>query len=142
MFNPSLTDVRMFFFNVWDKSVNGVMLEGLEKIAYSVILEHNEYHKILKNKDKYLTFHWSPEGGETNPFLHLSMHMSIVEQLSIDQPRGISDLYKQLCVKIGSEHEAQHEVMECLAEMIWQAQYTKNQPDASVYLECLRAKLI
>ncbi len=142
MFNPNLTDVRMFFFNVWDKSVNGVALEGLEKIAYSIILEHSEYHKILKNKDKYLTFHWPPEAGETNPFLHLSMHMSIMEQLSIDQPRGICDLYSQLCVKIGNEHEAQHEVMECLAEMLWQAQYTKNQPDANIYLECLRSKLI
>ena len=51
MFDPSLTDVRMFFFNVWDKSANGVMFEGLEKIAYSIILEHNEYHNILKNKE-------------------------------------------------------------------------------------------
>ncbi|MDD3266241.1 MAG: DUF1841 family protein [Burkholderiales bacterium] len=141
MFNPSVSDVRNFFFDTFEKGQNNQNLTDLEKIAYSIILEHPEYHLVLGNRDKYLGQNWVPESGETNPFLHMSMHVSILEQLSINQPFGIKDLYLGLCKKYGNEHDAAHEVMDCLAEMVWQAQYNNMQPDPQVYLSCLNKKL-
>lgn len=141
MFNPSVTDVRNFFFDTFDKGNKNIALTPLEKIAFSIILEHPEYKNVLSNREKYIATNWLPEAGETNPFLHLSMHVSIIEQLSINQPFGVKELYNDLCQKLSDEHEAQHQVMDCLAEMIWQAQYNKMQPDPQVYLSCLRAKL-
>lgn len=141
MFNPSVADVRNFFFDTYGRGVAGQALTDLEKIAFRVIVEHPEYAQVLSNKDKYLQLNWLPESGETNPFLHLGMHLSIYEQLSIDQPFGIIQLYRELCVKFGTEHLAQHQLMDCLAEMVWQAQYTQMQPDPQIYLACLRGKL-
>ncbi len=140
MFNPSLNDVRNFFFDIYAKSLLKQPLSELEKIAYKIILEHPEYHYILENRGKYLQFQWLPEMGETNPFLHLSMHMSIIEQLSINQPTGIIELYNKLLIKC-KPHNAQHELMECLGEMLWQAEKNKTLLDINLYLTCIKKKL-
>lgn len=141
MFNPSVSDVRNFFFNTYSKLSSQHELTALEKITASVIMEHPEYNSILGNPDKFLTYEWLPESGETNPFLHMSMHLSILEQISIDQPKGILELYRELCSKFSDEHESQHQIMDCLAEMIWQAQSNNSEPEPKIYLECLRNKL-
>jgi hypothetical protein len=141
MFNPSVNDVRTFFFDTYTKGEQNQILSALEKIAYSVILEHPEYRSVLSNPDKYMQMNWLPESGETNPFLHMSMHISILEQLSINQPFGVKDLYQKLVAKLNDEHEAQHQVMDCLAEMIWQSQYSGMQPDPAIYLSCLKNKI-
>ncbi|RTK95324.1 MAG: DUF1841 family protein [Neisseriaceae bacterium] len=141
MFNPSVNDVRTFFFDTYTKGEQNQILSALEKIAYSVILEHPEYRSVLSNPDKYMQMNWLPESGETNPFLHMSMHISILEQLSINQPFGVKDLYQKLVAKLNDEHEAQHQVMDCLAEMIWQSQYSVMQPDPAIYLSCLKNKI-
>ena len=75
--------------------------------------------------------------GNTNPFLHMSMHIAIKEQLSIDQPSGIKERFNRLQKKNKDEHKTMHQIMECLAEMLWQAQRNQSAPDASIYLECL-----
>lgn len=141
MFNPSVSDVRNFFFNTYDKGIAHQELTQLEKIAFSVILEHREYHPVLANREKNLQREWFPEDGETNPFLHLSMHVSILEQLSIDQPAGIKGLFEELLLEFGDEHEALHQMIDCLAEMIWQSQHSNMQPNPEIYLSCLRGKL-
>lgn len=141
MFNPSVNDVRNFFFDTFAKANQQQTLSDLEKMAYSVIMEHPEYYVVLRDREKYLNYNWLPDAGETNPFLHLSMHMSIWEQLSIDQPIGVKALYLEICEQTGDEHEAQHQVLDCLAEMVWQAQYSNMQPDPNIYLSCLRRKL-
>jgi len=141
MFNPSINDVRSFFYDTYNKAINNQSLTDLEKVAYAVMLEHPEYNSILNNKDKYFDFKWDPKAGETNPFLHMSMHISICEQLSINQPVGITDLYQKMCVKYDSKHNAEHLVMDCLGEMIWQAQVNKVPMDSEVYLSCMQAKL-
>ncbi|HMT02576.1 MAG TPA: DUF1841 family protein [Burkholderiales bacterium] len=140
MFNPSLNDVRNFFFDIYAKSLLKQPLAELEKIAYKIILEHPEYHYILENREKYIQFQWLPEIGEINPFLHLSMHLSIIEQLSINQPTGIIDLYDKLLIK-SKPHHAQHELMDCLGEMLWQAERNKTLPDINLYLTCIKKKL-
>jgi hypothetical protein len=140
MFNPTRDQVREFFFGAWQKFNAQQPLTDLEKIAVEHIAHHPEYHAILAQPARYQNQDWRPEMGETNPFLHLSMHLSLSEQLAIDQPGGITMRYTQLIEQHGDEHAAQHNVMDCLAEMIWQAQRNKQAPDAQVYLECLDKK--
>ena len=141
MFNPSREQVRQFFFDVWTRYRAGQVLAGAEQIALEAILAHPEYHAMLDDPGRYLERDYPPDLGETNPFLHLSMHVSIVEQVSIDQPAGVRARYQQLLTRSGSAIDAQHEVMDCLAEMIWQAQRTHAPYDAEAYLQCLDAKL-
>lgn len=141
MFNPSVSDVRNFFFESYAKGINNNELTNLEKVAFSIINQHPEYHPILANRDKYMEYNWHPEQGQTNPFLHLSMHMAIYEQLSIDQPSGIADLYHELLQKVTIVHDVEHQIMDCLGEMLWHSQTNQQPPDAQIYLNCLRAKL-
>lgn len=141
MFNLSQPEVRNFFFSVYQRANNSEELTDLEKITHSVILEHPEYHDILSNKEKYLDYEWYVDDGQTNPFLHLSMHLTILEQLSIDQPVGIKDLFNQLCNKFARRHEAEHHLIDCIAEMLWQSQRNGTAPDAAIYLSCINKKL-
>jgi hypothetical protein len=138
MFNPSRDQAREFFFDTWEKYRRGEALSGLEQIALSVILLHPEYHALLNDRARNQPRDFGPEGGETNPFLHLSLHLAIEEQLSIDQPPGIRASFDALAARLGSEHDAKHRVLECLGETIWQAQRTGTQPDQEAYLTCIR----
>ena len=137
MFNPSRDQARQFLFDAWRKYREQSLLTELESIALEHILAHPEYHKLLDQPEKSLDRDWLPEMGETNPFLHLSMHLAISEQLSIDQPAGIKACYSRLCQHLGDEHTAQHTVMDCLAEMIWRSQRDGVPPDGEAYLRCL-----
>jgi len=140
MFNPTRDQARTFLFDLWDKHRSGAALTSLESIALAVILEHPEYHAVLGDRERYLDRDWQPEGGETNPFLHLQMHLAIEEQVSIDQPPGIRAAVDALARKRDSSHDARHDVMDCLAEVIWQAQRNGTAFDNAAYLTCLARK--
>lgn len=140
MFEPSREEARRFFFDTWQKYRSNQILSGLEGTALDIMLQHPEYHPILSDPDKYLDRDYLPEFGETNPFLHMSMHLAIEEQLSIDQPIGIRAHFQHILEKCGEVHEARHLVMDCLAEMIWQAQRNQTVPDGALYLQCLADK--
>lgn len=140
MFNPSRDEARRFFFDTWGKYRRGETLTGLEKVALQVIVPHPEYHALLDEPERHLERDYLPESGDINPFLHLSLHLAVEEQLAIDQPAGILALYQRLLQKTGSEHDAKHAVLECLGETIWQAQRHNTAPDEKIYLECLREK--
>ena len=137
LFNPSRDEARLFLFESWRKRMAGELLSPLEDLAAQLIAKHPEYHGVLENPDANQEKDFLPEQGETNPFLHLMMHLTIEEQISIDQPPGIRVHFARLANKFGSEHDAQHRMMECLGEMIWQAQRGSTRLDAAVYLECL-----
>lgn len=141
LFNPSRDQVREFFFGLWAKSRAGQSLTALESMALAIAMEHPEYLEVLGDPERYRDREWRPEGGETNPFLHLSMHLAIEEQLSIDQPPGIREAVRRLAAKHGSEHDAKHVVMECLAEQVWQAQRNGVAFDNAAYLACLDPNL-
>ena len=140
MFNPTRDQARQFLFDLWAKHRSGAALTPLESLALSVIIEHPEYHAVLDNPERYLDRDWKPEGGETNPFLHLQMHLAIEEQVSIDQPPGIRDAVQQLARRHDSAHDARHDVMDCLAEAIWNAQRHSAPFDNAAYLDCLGRK--
>ena len=140
MFDPSREEARRFLFESWRKRRERSVLTDLEAMACDHIERHPEYHALLADPDANLERDWLPESGETNPFLHLMMHLSITEQLSIDQPAGIRTRYLALARKLGDEHRAQHEVMDCLAEMIWTSQRYGAPPDGAAYLACIVEK--
>jgi hypothetical protein len=137
MFSPSRDEVRRFFSDTLRKYRRGEPLQGLESTALQVILLHPEYHAVLEDPERSLDLEFTPEQGQLNPFLHLSLHLGIEEQLSIDHPRGIRQRFEALAARMGSEHEAKHAVLECLGETIWEAQRTGQAPDEQAYLECL-----
>ena len=145
MFNPSRDQARDFLFEAWRKYRATELLTAMESMAVAVISEHPEYHAMLDDRDRYLQTYrdrdYPPEFGETNPFLHINMHLSIREQVSIDQPAGVKGSHFSLSNKLGSALAAEHEMMDCLAEMIWHAQRHRTGPDAQIYLECLSKKL-
>ncbi|MBS0587534.1 DUF1841 family protein [Nitrosomonas sp.] len=141
MFKPSREQARQLFFETWRKYRQREILSGIETIALEVILLHPEYHDILNDPERYLDKDYLPEMGDTNPFLHMSMHVAIKEQLSINQPIGICERFARLQKNCGSEHAAAHQLMECLAEMIWQAQRAQSAPDAAIYFDCLDKRL-
>jgi hypothetical protein len=122
MFAPSQEQVRRFFCEAWAKHQSDRLLTPLESQAVDWMIEHPEYHGDLSDVDAAIAAQYTVEGGRTNPFLHLSMHLSVTEQVSIDQPRGIKAAVERLARQRQSLHEAHHEVMEALGEMVWAAQ--------------------
>ena len=137
MFNPSREQVRQFFCESWRKYRERQILEGAEATAADLITEHPEYHALLENPQAAVEQEFTPEGGQTNPFLHLSLHLAIAEQISIDQPPGIRAEYDRLRRTL-DVHDAEHAVMECLGETLWHAQRHGTPLDSARYLECLR----
>lgn len=140
LYKPSRDQARQFLFDAWAKFKQQTMLTDLEKIAVEVIQMHPEYHVILNAPTRYMNQQYFPEMGETNPFLHLSLHLSVIEQISINQPIGITQIYEQLRQQYNDSHLAQHDLLECLAEVIWQAQRNNQPLDSESYLNLLKQK--
>lgn len=140
MFNPSQADVRRFFCTVYAKARTGQPMEAIETLASQWIDEHPEYHADFADVDAALQSMATPENGRTNPFLHLSMHLSISEQCSIDQPRGIRQSVELLTHRRNSLHDAHHEAMDCLGTMLWESQQAGKPPDGNAYIACVQRR--
>ncbi len=134
MFAPTQEQVRRFFCEAWAKQQAATVLTPIEALAADWISQHPEYHGDLGDLGAALAAHYEVDSGRTNPFLHLSMHLSITEQVSIDQPRGIKAAVEKLAAKRGSLHEAHHEVMEALGEMVWASQRSGLPFDGDAYI--------
>ena len=140
MFTPSQADVRRFFCSVYAKAQSSQPLEALETIASQWLAEHPEYHADFADADAALAKMYDVEGGRANPFLHLSMHLSISEQCSIDQPRGIRQAVELLTARRDSLHAAHHEAMDCLGKMVWESQRSGRPPDGAAYIDCVQRR--
>ncbi len=141
MFTPSQAEVRRFFCGVWRKHHQRLPLEPLEAMALDWCLLHPEYHDQLASEEHAIARQFSVDSGQTNPFLHLSMHLAIAEQLGIDQPPGIRASYNTLSQRLSSQHEAAHRIMKCLGETLWRSQREQKPPDSDAYLECIRQQV-
>jgi hypothetical protein len=137
MFSPSQADVRRFFCAVHAKARSNQPMEALETLASQWIAEHPEYHADFADADAAVAREYPADAGKTNPFLHLSMHLSISEQCSIDQPRGIRQAVELLAARRNSLHDAHHEAMECLGQMMWESQRSGRPPDGAAYIDCV-----
>ncbi|MCB1820855.1 MAG: DUF1841 family protein [Candidatus Competibacteraceae bacterium] len=138
MFGNDRDSLRRYYCTVWEKAGAGQPLEPLEQLIAGIISEHPEYQPVLTNAETALNREYLPEGGQTNPFLHMGMHIAIQEQLGGNRPVGILDVYQKLCQRLGDTHTAEHAMMECLGETLWEAQRDGREPDERVYLERLR----
>ena len=138
MFTPSQADVRLFFCAVYAKTKANQALEAIETIASQWMEEHPEYHADFADSALVLEKMYDVEGGKTNPFLHLSMHLSISEQCSIDQPRGSRQAVELLTARRDSLHDAHHEAMDCLGQMVWESQRAGRPPDGAAYIDCVQ----
>jgi hypothetical protein len=138
MFNPSREQARRLFFDAWRKYREKKPMAGLENVALDVVLLHPEYHAALDDPQRYAERDYGPEDGQTNPFLHMSLHLAIEEQISIDQPPGIRSEFERIALARGDRHAALHAVLECLGETLWRAQRDGAPPDGAAYLECLK----
>ena len=134
MFNPSRDQVRQFFCTAWKKHQERLPLVGAEVTAADIAARHPEYHALLADSACALERDWTPEGGQMNPFLHLSLHLAIHEQVSIDQPPGIRAAFNRLRAKM-EVHAAEHVLLECLGETIWNAQRAGGPLDAAAYVD-------
>lgn len=137
MLSNDRNQLRKTFFDIWKQKTAGAPLDAMQTIIANIIELHPEYHQLLANEDA-LNKDYLPDQGETNPFLHMSMHIALHEQISTNRPVGIKTAYQKLSLKHGSAHDAEHAMMECLGEALWRAQRDKTMPDEQAYLKCLQ----
>lgn len=139
LFSNNREDLRRQFVEAWRKAREGLPVTALEDQIAGVIAEHPEYHALFETEDA-IGREWTPEQGETNPFLHLGMHIAVREQLSTNRPPGIREAFDALVRQRGDAHAAEHELLECLGETLWEAQRYGQMPDESAYLARVRAR--
>lgn len=133
--------MRRTFTEAWRKYRQQQPLQQLERLVAEVVRDHPEYHLLIEDPERALSQDFLPDAGQTNPFLHMGMHISLQEQLGADRPSGITRLYQQLREKTGDTHVTEHLLMECLGRVLWEAQQNGRMPDEQAYLECARALL-
>ncbi|MFO8155102.1 MAG: DUF1841 family protein [Pseudomonadota bacterium] len=138
MFGTDRNAMRQVFFDAWQQARAGAILDpGTRRVA-DVIGLHPEYHGLLDDREAHHDRDYTPEDGQTNPFLHMAMHIGLREQLSTDRPAGIVAIHSRLSDRLGDVHDAEHHMMECLGQALWEAQSAGRMPDETAYLECLR----
>ena len=140
MFEPSQADVRRFFCTVYAKWRDGQPMDALETLASQWVAEHPEYHADFSDVDAALERMYEVKDGKVNPFLHLSMHLSVSEQCSIDQPRGIRQAVELLTARRDSLHTAHHETMDALGQMIWESQRSGRPLDGQAYIDAVQRR--
>lgn len=138
-FGQNREQLRRFYLQAWHKHNERLPVEPLEGMIIDIITLHPEYHPLLADEEQALGHDYNPEQGQTNPFLHMGMHIAIREQLSTHRPVGINAAYEALLKRLGDVHEAEHRMMECLGEAMWLAQRNNTLPDEAAYLACLQA---
>ncbi len=140
MFGQDRNQLRQMYFDAWRKQQNGELMQPLEAMIAEVVVLHPEYHALLEQGEDALDKDFLPEMGETNPFMHMGMHIAIREQLATDRPSGIVLAHKKLLLRLQDVHEVEHQIMECLGESLWEAQRNNNAPDESQYLLCVQKR--
>ena len=138
LFGSDREQMRRFFIASWHKHLAREAMEPLEQIIAKVVELHPEYHSLLQDSDAAAGKEYPAIDGETNPFLHMGMHIAIHEQMSTQRPPGIIDAYQKLLLKLGNPHEVEHRMMDCLRETLWQAQQQQQMPDEQAYLGCVQ----
>ena len=136
IFGQDRHELRKMYAEAWKKHVTGRPLSPLEAQIVAVVAEHPEYHDAVTGND--LDRDYTPEQGQTNPFLHMGLHLGIREQVATDRPPGMAQIHRELAARHGDPHAAEHRMIDCLAETLWEAQSTNRAPDEARYLERLR----
>jgi hypothetical protein len=132
--NQSRDQLRRVYVEAWRKRREGLPMEPLEMQVADVIALHPEYQAVLERPDDAVDRDYTPEGGQSNPFLHMGLHLAVRDQVATDRPAGVRAAFKALATRMGSAHDAEHRIIECLAEAIWEAQRSGLPPNEAEYL--------
>ncbi|NIL93349.1 MAG: DUF1841 family protein [Woeseiaceae bacterium] len=135
MFGQDRTELRRMYSDAWQKARDGAALSPLEAQIALVVREHPEYHDAITGE---IDQEFGVEAGRTNPFLHMGLHLGIREQVSTNRPAGITAIFKNLATRTGDPHQAEHRMIDCLAEVLWESQRNNQPPDEAAYLDRLR----
>ena len=138
LFSQNRDELRRFYVESWRKFRDKSPLQPLEALVSEIIAQHPEYQPMLESEEQAVSLEFSPETGQSNPFLHMGMHIGIREQLSTNRPPGITAAYDALLKRLGDRHEVEHKMMDCLGQAMWEAQRNGTPPDENAYLECLK----
>lgn len=130
----SRDQLRRAYVEAWRKHREGLPMEPLEAQIADVVSLHPEYQAALQRSDEVLDRDYSPEGGQSNPFLHMGLHLAVRDQVATDRPPGIRAAFEALAARLGAPHDAEHQIIECLAEALWEAQRAGRPPDEQAYL--------
>jgi hypothetical protein len=133
--NQSREELRRVYVEAWRKRRAGLPIEPLEAQVADVIALHPEYHAALERGEDALARDYTPEGGQSNPFLHMGLHLAVRDQIATDRPAGLRQVFERLAARVGSAHEAEHRIIESLAETMWEAQRSGRPPDEAAYLQ-------
>jgi hypothetical protein len=133
--NQSRDELRRGYVEAWRKRRAGLPIEPLEAQVADVIALHPEYHAALERGEDALARDYTPEGGQSNPFLHMGLHLAVRDQIATDRPAGLRQAFERLAARVGSAHEAEHRIIESLAETMWEAQRSGRPPDEAAYLQ-------
>ncbi|MDR2877047.1 MAG: DUF1841 family protein [Chromatiales bacterium] len=139
LFGQDRDSIRAVFVDAWRKHRARLPMQPLERLVAGVVERHPEYHAALESDEAPPDREYPPERGESNPFLHMGMHIALEEQLAAGRPAGLTEIYHALATRSGDAHQAEHRMIECLGEVLWRAQREGTMPDESAYLDCLRA---
>ena len=134
MFGNDRNQLRQMYKTAWDKYQQQQALSPLEAQIAAVVKEHPEYHGLIDQLEK----DFLPENGDTNPFLHMGLHLAIREQVATNRPAGITAVFQTLAGHIGDPLEVEHRMIDVLAETLWDAQRTNSPPNEQAYLERLK----
>jgi hypothetical protein len=134
----SRDQLRAVYIDAWRKRRAGMPMEPLEMQVADVIELHPEYQAALEARDEVIDRDYTPEGGQSNPFLHMGLHLAIRDQLATDRPAGVRQAFEDVAQRMGDPHEAEHRMIDCLAETLWEAQRSGMPPDEQTYLERVR----
>jgi hypothetical protein len=135
IFGQDRGELRRSYAVAWKKYCDAAPLTPLETQIAQVINDHPEYHEAVTGD---LSRDYAVAGGETNPFLHMGLHLGIREQVATNRPAGIAAVFRNLATSCGDPHDAEHSMIDCLAETLWEAQSQHQAPDEARYLERLR----
>ena len=138
MFGQDRNQLRQMYIDAWRKHQAGEVMQPLEAMISEVVAMHPEYHDMLGKGEDALDKDFLPEMGDSNPFMHMGMHIAIREQLSTDRPVGINTAHKKLLLRLQDPHEAEHQIMECLGRVLWESQQNNTAPDETQYLVCVQ----
>jgi len=139
MYGNDRDSMRRVYVEAWRKASNGEAMDSMERLIAEVVGEHPEYQPLLApGNESVLARDYAPEEGQTNPFLHMGLHIALREQAATDRPAGIRALIDQLTRHTGDRLEAEHRLMEPLGEALWDAQRTAGEPDQAAYVERVR----
>ncbi len=140
-FSQNRDELRQMFIDSWRKFREDQPMQPLEQLIAQAIKAHPEYHALFDDPQALHDKDYTPEMGQSNPFLHLGLHIAVQEQIAADRPAGIRALYQTLAARSGDAHDTDHRVAECMAEAIWTAQRNNALPDEAAYLECLKKQV-